>query len=111
MEHSSGDGRARRLLEEVNARLVHAHRQARCLEDELQALERRVAALEHDVSSIDPEKNVSPLASLRVGLAAPLTVLAMAGFFDIGVWPLGLAAGGLLLLQVFLVPLLSWRSR
>lgn len=107
----SSDARARRLLDEVNARLVEAHRHARDLEDELRVLERRVAALEHDVSSIDPEQDVSPLASLRVGLAAPLSVLATAGFFDVGAWPLGLVAGLLLLVQVFLVPLLSWRSR
>lgn len=105
------DVRARKLLDDVHQRLRVAEQQARDLEAELHALERRVALLERGLTAIDPSKEVSPLASVRVGLAAPLALLATAMLFDVGLWPLGLAAGALLLVQVFLVPLLSWRAR
>ena len=75
--------------------------------------ERRVVQLdllERDVSTLHVGGEASVFASLCVGFGPPIAVLGSALFFDTGVWPLGLLAMVIALVQVLLMPWLNRRT-
>lgn len=91
---------AEQRLDEANAHLDD-------LERDLTRMERELAQLEHDVSTLHVGGEASIFGSLCVGFGPPVAVLGAALFFDTGVWPLGLLAVVIALVQVLLMPWLN----
>jgi hypothetical protein len=99
------------ILEDAAARLDAADRGLDEVRRELDGLLAELDELERDMGRIDVSVSLGPWASIRAGLAPPLSVLAAGLFFDAGVWPLGLASTVTATVQALLLPRLSRRSR
>jgi hypothetical protein len=95
------------LLREAEARLDAADRGLDQVRAELDGLITELDALEHDMDRIDVSVSLGPWASVRAGLAPPLSVLAAGLFFDVGAWPLGLLSTVTAAVQALLLPKLS----
>lgn len=94
---------AERRLDEATAHLEH-------LESDLTRMERELGQLERDVSTLHVGGETSVFGSLCVGFGPPVAVLGAALFFETGVWPLGLLAIVIALVQVLLMPWLNRRT-
>jgi len=95
------------LVRDAERRLTEASERLARLEGELARLEAAVASLEADLSQPVPMVASSRWRSLLPGLAVPLAALAAALLFAGGVWPLGLLAGVVTVVQLLLLPWLN----
>jgi hypothetical protein len=99
------------LIAEAEARLERATARLAALEERLARVEVELSQLEHEVHDERDAVAETPWPSVRLGLAAPLSVLAAALFFDQGVWPLGLLACVVTLVQALTTPGLNRSAR
>lgn len=98
------------LVRSAEWRLDEANAHLDLLERDLTRMERELDLLEHDVSTLHLGGETSVFGSLCVGFGPPVAVLGAALFFDTGVWPLGLLAIVVALVQVLLMPWLNRRT-
>ncbi|MCA2978119.1 MAG: hypothetical protein INH41_25445 [Myxococcaceae bacterium] len=99
------------VTQEAEARLLAAERALADARSEREQLSRRLEALEADLAHLQAQSDPGPWPSLRAGMAAPLSVLAAALFFDVGAWPLGLAAVVTVAVQALQLPRLTRGDR
>ncbi|MCU0697668.1 MAG: hypothetical protein MUC96_14170 [Myxococcaceae bacterium] len=99
------------ILREAEARLDAADRGLAEVHRELDVLIAELDELERDMDRIDVSMALGPWASIRAGLAPPLSVLAAALFFDVGAWPLGLVSTLTAAVQALLLPRLTRGGR
>jgi hypothetical protein len=95
------------VVQQAGARLEAAEQALAGARGELEQLSRQLDAVEADLARLQAQADPGPWPSLRAGMAAPLSVLAAALFFDVGAWPLGLAAVVTFAVQTLQLPLLA----
>jgi len=98
------------LVQSAERRLDEANAHLDLLERDLTRMERELDLLEHDVSTLHLGGETSVFGSLCDGFGPPVAVLGAALLFDTGVWPLGLLAVVIALVQVLLMPWLNRRT-